>query len=662
MSASPLPRRFADALRSLSGRWVVLALCFPATLPVLVERPDTGIDPSWKLGMHLAREQGLVLGRDLFFTYGPWGFLAFPLTLERSLWLAAAGYRLLVQIVLFAALALWIDRRLAGRAALVAPLVLVLFTPTLEYHVLLALVLWVHLVVQAPGGRPIGAGLPGTAGAGLLGAAGAALLLIKFSSGLAAGAVIAAGMLAAWWRGRRARALALAIGFVAGGLLCGLLSVGSVGALGRFLSVSWSIAASHNDAMQRRGPMWQVWLTLTAVGLLVAGLAWVRRDRTGDRGAAASLVLPAAVLFLIAGKHAFGRQETHVFIAFSVGATLMTWIALELAGRGALPGRVLYRAGAGALAAGALILSPPDRLLGLPAAVGSRIAAGCAAARDIGDEGHRLRQRLELRDRLPLGEEVQAALRGRSVDVLTVEIAVIEAWELRWRPRPILQGYIVSNAALDAMDAEWFASPSSPERLLVDPQGVDTRHPFIDSPLAWRQILTRYEPIAQDDRWLVLGKRAHPRAVTITPVQRFIAPLNEAIPVPATANGHLEAQVLLRPSLAGRLAGIPWVMPEVRMGVAAANRQPLRRILAATAMNSFPLLDAWPNSPDELRRLFTDPHPGAPRAIALATPSTWAWHDEVDVRFFQVEWSPGEAAGPAAAVSGDRGASSHHPD
>ncbi|HEX9428327.1 MAG TPA: hypothetical protein VGA64_11120, partial [Candidatus Polarisedimenticolia bacterium] len=126
----------------------------------------------------------------------------------------------------------------------------------------------------------------------------------------------------------------------------------------------------------------------------------------------------------------------------------------------------------------------------------------------------------------------------------------------------------------------------------------------------------------------------------VTPLQRFIAPFNQPIPVPKPAAGHVEMQVILKPSLLGRLVSIPWVVPEVRVGYLSPTHQPLRRILAPTATNSFPVIDPWPNGPGELRSAFLDPHPLPPQAVGLVTQNPWAWKSEIDVTFFQVEWSP----------------------
>jgi hypothetical protein len=236
----------------------------------------------------------------------------------------------------------------------------------------------------------------------------------------------------------------------------------------------------------------------------------------------------------------------------------------------------------------------------------------------------------------------------RSVDVLPIEIALVEAWGLAWKPRPVLQGYAVSRARLDAKDAAFFAGPSAPERLLVELRGLDTRHPFMDSPLTWREILSRYDPLGWDNRFLLLARREIPRQVVRREVGTAVSPLNAPIEIPETAAGHLEIELEISPTLRGRLVALPWKLPEIRLGVASRQDPRPRRIVADNVRHAFPLVDPWPAAPVDLGRLFTGRKIPAPAGLALLSRGAWAW-EEATVRFFEVRWaeSPPSAAAPA---------------
>jgi hypothetical protein len=606
--------------------WILTGASCLLTVPALVTVPSGGIDPSWELGLHLARDRGIVVGRDVFFNYGPWGFLNVPLTLARPLWLAAVAYRLVVQLALFSALGLWMQRHLGAWRALVPALPLVLFIPSPEYRLLLAMLLWMRLALDTEKERPYLAAL--------LGGAAAATVMIKFSVGLAALMVVAGGAAAAWWLHRWRSMLALAAGFAAGVVAWGLLALGSLEAVGGFLESSAEISIGYGTALERRGPLWQPVMVLAASVLLVLGLLRVRREQLRRHFA---LVMPAAGLLLLTFKHAFVRHETHGFLALGVGSIVLSWIALESAGYGGRVGRGLRAAGVLALVAGALSVVPPAHVLRLPSTLGRNVGQALQAARETRDPTHRARLRARLRRGLPLHERARELIGDRTVDILTVEVAMAEAWDLNWRPRPVLQSYAVATSGLDDVDATFFAGPSAPERLLVNLQGLYTRHPFMDAPRTWRQILSRYRPLGRDSRWLVLGLRERPRRWVETPLQRMSVPLNRLALAPVPATGHLEMRVRLEPSLLGRIVSVPWKLPEIRLGLDADDATPPRRILPATSRRPFPVTRRWTDTPEDLWNLYAKPDWPVPRGVAFVTRGAWAWQDAV-IDFYQVDW------------------------
>jgi hypothetical protein len=611
------------------GIWVLLAVVCVLTVPHLAEDPSTGLDPSWRVGLHLARDRGLTVGDDLFFTYGPWGFLTVPLTLTRPLWLSSVIFRLATHLALFVCLGLWVVTRLDRRCSVVAIVPLLLLIPQVEYRLLLALLL---ALAYAPyTGR-----LAPSLGA-VVAAIGAATAMIKFSMGLAALAMVVGAIGAALLSNQRRLAASLAVGFAVGGTLAGLLALGSVAALGRFLAVSWQISQGYAEAQVRGGPLWQPLLVVLGAAALLFGLLRVRDTPLRQH---ASLLLPAAGLSVLVFKHAFIRQQTHAFMAFSVGTLLALWVALEVGRAGSPVQRALRAAGVTALLAGSVVLAAPERFAQLPTQFPAHTGAALRALEATADPQHRESLRQSLRRDLPLDREMLDAIGGRSVDVMTIETALIEAWELDWRPRRVLQSYAVGTAQLDRLDAAVFASESAPERLLVDLQGLDTRHPFMDSPRTWRVIFSRYRPLGRTRRWSLLGLRDVPLTVVETPLEQVRVRLNEAVRVPQTDAGHLELRVRLEPSWLGRLAGVAWKRPEVRLLVTAGQPETPRRIVAATANDPFPLVFPWADTPESLRRIFDEPQLDAPYGLSFFTGGSWAWK-QVQLDFVQVEWQDG---------------------
>src|ERR1039458_4505650 len=87
------PRRYCNSMevtatiarffgaRSVLRRIALLTLaiwCVLAAFPALPPQTRLGLDPSWVLGINLAHAQGLEMGRDLVWPYGPLAYLSIP--------------------------------------------------------------------------------------------------------------------------------------------------------------------------------------------------------------------------------------------------------------------------------------------------------------------------------------------------------------------------------------------------------------------------------------------------------------------------------------------------------------------------------------------------------------------------------------------------------
>jgi hypothetical protein len=80
--------------------WVIIAVyCFIAFLP-LPTAIKVGLDPSWQYAISRAAADGLIFGRDVSFTLGPFGYLIYGAPLEENLFFITA-FRFLVHLALF---------------------------------------------------------------------------------------------------------------------------------------------------------------------------------------------------------------------------------------------------------------------------------------------------------------------------------------------------------------------------------------------------------------------------------------------------------------------------------------------------------------------------------------------------------------------------------
>jgi hypothetical protein len=172
------------------------------------------------------------------------------------------------------------------------------------------------------------------------------------------------------------------------------------------------------------------------------------------------------------------------------------------------------------------------------------------------------------------------------VDVLPWDLSYLAANDLRWVPNPTLQLYATYTSRLDALAAEHFAGPRSPDLLFVDYIGIDNRDMLWDAPATWRSIFAGYEPDPERKApFLVARRRERPLTWRLEPVGEARIREREWAEVPDAVPGEwIFAEIHLEPSLAGRierlLLGVPPVYVQT---VDDQHRRRLARILPETA-------------------------------------------------------------------------------
>lgn len=112
-----------------------------------------------------------------------------------------------------------------------------------------------------------------------------------------------------------------------------------------------------------------------------------------------------------------------------------------------------------------------------------------------------------------LNEQTRTAIGKSTMDAYPYELSYVMANGFNWFPRPIIQSYIAYTPYLDTQDALFFQSAKAPDYLLWEaPQGdiqadsIDNRYVLNDEPLAMFEILGRYSPLALDGKVVIMKK------------------------------------------------------------------------------------------------------------------------------------------------------------
>ncbi len=617
---------------SMFLRVAAIIICFLNLCPLAVRQIGTDLDPSWVFGLNYAHAKGLVWGRDVAFTYGPWGFLAVPVRLGANIDVAVVCQAL---AWLAALPPLWY---LLGRRAKLPGVLLFAWSSGFahatianftcdEYLGFLSLLYLAAAYLTTRWIVPLVTG----------GFIAAVAMMIKFSTGvfcavavLSFPATFLLRRLRQLWQSLAIAVAVLSIAFT-GLYLTHNLSVATMFTFLR-LSVDISDAYTVSQALYTVPELSIAALYLTIGYVLLSVLLFVFRDRAARFSLV--LVLPLFIAF----KHGFVRSDTHVGFYFSIGGFLIglmclvaefrparQWIVFGVLGIG-LPVLLLQPSLAKVLVwhdpilAGVRALPAELKVLKVPEL--KRALAAQEAA-------------LVVADRLP--PDLLQRVGKSSISVFPYELAYGPANDLTLVLMPLLQTYIAASASLDEWNARLFEDNARrPDFLLMEWKSIDYRHPLYDVPATFLAIYKWYDFDSGYAQRILLRKRLQPRF-------RDLRQLGAAHQVPADSaeipqSSHpVVGSIQLSLTLAGRLSKLFWKVPEVDVRSTGAHGSYWDSRAAPAALASAGPANFMPFSLEGVKNL-TERNQVDTRVthIGLFGPGIALYQPQVTVQFWEI--------------------------
>jgi len=536
------------------------------------------LDGSWQIALHLAAGLGLQHGVDFIFTYGPLGFLGFPVPYLDGTSALALIFSIVIYVALIGTMLVESRRLLPLWAAfLVTLLVARIFVLLPPFEAFQALIfIW---CVEALADR---IRLPTLALAAIGGVLVGATVLGKVNVGIFAVAMVGVTVVTIgrpWWR-----AIAVyAIATVASGLTFWLATGQHLADLGAYARAVYEVISGYNSAMGADPAETRRWLylALPAVAAILiwtgwlSSRAWPRRRRIG-------LAILAVVFGFAMWKLAVVRE--HVTFVFATALVAMFPFATHVDRRTWLVSTL----GIGIAFAGSSAMQPATYLdvVGSARSIANEVRHSILpswterAAQRTGDR---------LRGWYDLDPATLAAIGSETVHFDPVMASAAYAYpDLKWLPLPTIQSYSAYTPFLDRLDADLIRSPDGPQRILRDvepathndrtrlwidrpfvdgefiPTSVDGRFRWFESPAAMLETFCRYDQISATDRWQVLARTDRscgPAESLGTVTARAGEPVT--IPVETRPDRFVTVKIDgLEPSLLGRVRDILYKTPD----------------------------------------------------------------------------------------------------
>ncbi len=526
--------------RLFTGRarvWVTALIVALLAWPVAFGVAGTGPDLSWMGGLYMGIHDGKDFGSEIVFTYGPLGFLDWPILWYSGLAVLAFAFTAVLYLALVVTLIAVLERAVGLLAAALIAFLFCVSIPDLEQ---VPLILGVGLALLA-----LREDRPGYA-VGVLAAGGGALAAVECLVKLSVGPVILVVCLLAMFGARadRRQWAAFGVTFLGGSLLLWLIASQSPASLWDYAKNGAQVVSGYNEAMGVGGAeRWEeVALVLGAGALVVASVLAPLRDRRARWSGTLLVAVAAFATF----KYGIVRFEpNHAALAFS--ALLGIWLVIPWPRRRAAA-FLACTVVVGAIALHAYPSSARlDPVQNLTAFIDSaELVARPGRRQQLVDEG-----RANLQATYALEPRTLAAMEGKRVAVEPWEIAVAWAYELDWQPLPVFQNYTAYTPDLDRLNSAQVESPDGPQVILRQNPGnplpfgarsLEGRLPAWDPPEQSFAIACNFTPVRTTPTWQVLERTAdrcgEPRLIA----SRTAEP-GETVAVP---RAHRDEIVLLR--------------------------------------------------------------------------------------------------------------------
>jgi len=562
---------------------------FPNTLSPV----DGGLDSSWVIGIHIAKLQNFVWGTDIVWTYGPLGYLFFPINIDNELWTQSVAFWIIMHSLFFLVLNFFlIKTKFPIRNAIIFGFFLVIFLkyPPI-YLPLIGMLLGFFLYLQFYKKNYFV--LPLTFST-------AFLMYTKFDLGLGVLSILLLSciylLIKKSWK-EPVFLLTTYFGF----LVLIWATIGNpVNQILNYFSSSLDIASGYSIGVSIDVAPDLFLLFPVSAGVLI--LFWTKEYYKNSRENLKFLLISPVVVFFFY-KIGFVRSDPphlmYSFLLFSGFFLILIFLDKKSTNRllrFSTYGFVILLTFTGIIALSAVQIYFEENTLNVSGSLqrsiklitafytNSNLNSFLQELEYFNDESFspiRDTQKQKIIQEYPLSQKTIDLLNNNNVDVIPWDIAQLYALGFNYHPRPVFQSQSTYTSTLDETNARFFEKESSPQFVLYEKKSIDGRFPTFEDPATLRTLICHYSTVGFDESTLILEKNnknsCDEEKVIATQEGRF----NERISVPSS-QGYIFAKISVNQNLLGKLLSYFYKPPQIFIKV---NDESTYRFIYPTAEN-----------------------------------------------------------------------------
>ncbi len=616
------------ASRALERVVIAASLCFAVVTLTYAPRniEPNSLTDSWLCVLHRAFVQHAVWGRDIVFTYGPWGFVFGGTRSETLAWWLAA--RLLLAGTCW--YAMWrINARVLPRpilrAASVCIPIAIIAWGGMDLQIMI--VPFLLLVIGVRHDRDDRALLVMLClAAGLCG-------WIKHSAGLIGAAVVAVVTLTDLMQRRRPLVLLI---YLLASLGFFLLARQPLGALPDYVRNNWEIMIGYGPGMQASSLQAPRAMSFYLASVVVL-LAILALGRTQSRGVTLLVCIVAAVWFEVIFKESFVRQDQDPHMEIAAPAVLL--VLLILVAHPSSRRRTSALLAVVGLALGmftANSIHRHDYVYGVSAISDVLTKTPRHAYNFISMIGDLFR-----RDAPAIAsDEALPPLKGPFDAIPWTGPYGFD----QLKPRPVFQSYSVYTPRLAELNARFLQRDDAPPTLLwrVDP--LAPNYATMEDPLIWPEALAHYRYAGDAAGQLILSRKPD-GSYRLVPIAEVTTTIGVSVEVPRSKTGCIWLKMHVAPTRAGQLRSVLYRPVELHLMVETDDGATVSARLCVPILSCGFLLSPELKETSDFKNLIeNDPRNAlAPRrvkriCVTPAEPGSFLGYDEkLAYKFFDLE-------------------------